>query len=106
MVHMLFWKCYCFGLGAAKFTASHFGYRSTGCGAGNTGNADSPSFHSEPDLQSSSGFPLTPLYHFLYCHVELCGLMQESAEAVNKGISGPLSVTTIAGVRLQSRERL
>lgn len=32
--------------------------------------------------------------------------MQESAEAVNKGISGPLSVTTIAGVRLQSRERL
>lgn len=106
MVHMLFWKCYCFGLGAAKFTASHFGYRSTGCGAGNTGNADSHSFHSEHDLQSSSGFSLTPLYHFLYCQVELCGLMQESTETVNKGISGPLCVTTIAGVRLQSWERL
>lgn len=32
--------------------------------------------------------------------------MQESTEAVNKGISGPLNVTTVAGVRLQSWEHL
>lgn len=102
LAHMLLQKLYCFGLGTTKSTASHFIYKSTGFKAGKTGKAskvtDPPSQH---DLQYSSGFFWTPLPHFLYCQVELCGLMQESTEAANKSISGPLSVTIVAGVRRQ-----
>lgn len=91
-----------FGLGAVKFTASHFS-----CEAGNTGNASKVTVSTlKHDLRDSSVFFLTLLYHFLYCQVELCGLMQGSTEAGSKGVSGPLSVTIVSGVGQRSVEPL
>lgn len=94
------------GLGTAKFTASHFSSRSTGCEAGNTGNATKSQFPLGTWLAVFVSIFLTALHPFLYSQVKSCGLMRGSTEAVQNGAMGPLRVTLVSGVCLRSEPPL
>lgn len=85
------------GLGTAKFTASHCSYRSTGCEAGNTGNAVKSQFPLGMWLAAFVSIFLTARHRFLCSQVQPCGLMRGSTEAVWIGATGPLRVPLVSG---------
>lgn len=90
------------GWGTAKFTASHFSYRSTSCEAGNTGNAVKSQFPLGTWLAAFVSIFLTARHRFLHSQVQSWGLTRGSTAAVRNGATGPLRVSLVSGACQQS----